>query len=85
MGDVLYRKALVCFSARFMTEYGTDDIEFMFPVYFDKFCIIAPKALKIPQWMAIFKCFNVYVWGLIVIANSICGYFWYLLKQWGLR
>lgn len=82
MGDVLYGKAYASFNARFIRDYGTDDIEFMTPVYFDKFCIIAPKASKIPEWMAIFKCFNVYVWCMIVVINTACGYFWYLLKRW---
>lgn len=57
----------------------------MSPVAFDKFCIIVPKAMKIPDWMAVFKGFNVYVWCVIVIGNSFYGYFWYLLKQWTLR
>lgn len=57
----------------------------MFPVFNDKFCVIAPKAQQIPQWIAIFRCFNVYVWILIVIINMACGYIWYLLKRWALR
>lgn len=85
IGDVLDRKVYASFNSRSVTFYGTDDIDFMFPVAFDKFCIIAPKAMKIPDWMAVFKGFNAYVWCLIVLGNSICGYFWYLLKQWTLR
>lgn len=65
-----------------MSDYGTNDIDYMFPVYSDKVCVIAPKALKVPQWMAIFKCFNMNVWLLIVFINTLCGYFWYLLKLW---
>lgn len=64
-----------------MTDYGTDEIEYMFPVFFDKLCVIAPKALRIPEWMAIFKCFDVTVWVLILIVNSICGCVWYILKE----
>lgn len=64
-----------------MTDYGTSEIEYMFPVFFDKLCVIAPKAQKIPEWMAIFKCFDVTVWVLILIVNSICGCVWYILKE----
>lgn len=64
-----------------MSDYGTDEIEYMFPYYFDKLCIIAPKALKIPQWMAIFKCFHVSVWVLFLIVNCFCGWFWFLMKR----
>lgn len=53
----------------------------MFPVYSDKVCVITPKALKVPQWMAIFKCFSLNLWFLIVLINTLCGYVWYLLKS----
>lgn len=38
--------------------------------------------LKVPQWMAIFKCFSMGLWFLIVFINTMCGYVWYLLKSW---
>lgn len=82
LGDVLYRRVYASFNGRFVGDYGTDDLEYMYPVFFDKFCIIAPKALKIPEWMAIFKCFDMTVWSLIIIVNVLCGYFWYILKRW---
>lgn len=85
MGDVIYHKADVSFNARFLTYYNTSEIEFLFPVYADKFCIITPKSKKIPQWKAIFKCFNSYVWGYLILMNSFCGCFWYLLKIWALK
>lgn len=81
LGDVLYRRVYASFNGRFVSDYGTDDIDYLFPVYSDKVCVIAPKALKIPQWMAIFKCFNKNLWLLIVFINSLCGYMWYLLKS----
>lgn len=82
---MLYRRVYASFNGRFVSDYGTNDIEYMFPVYSDKMCVIAPKALKVPDWIAIFKCFNVYLWILIVVVNSLCGYFWYLLKLWTSR
>lgn len=81
LGDVLYDRVDVAFNGRFMTKPESDDIEFLFPVLFDKLCIIAPKSLKIPAWMAIFKCFSVFVWCTIVVINTVCGCFWHVLKQ----
>lgn len=72
------------FNGRFKAYYQTYDIDYLAPVMFDEFCFIAPKALQIPQWMAMFKCFSINVWCVIVLMNIICGYFWYLLKQWTL-
>lgn len=68
------------FNSRFISDYGTNDIEYLFPVYSDKMCVMAPKALKIPQWMAIFKCFDRNLWLFIIFSNTLCGYIWYLLK-----
>lgn len=64
-----------------MTDYDTDDIEYMFPYYFDKLCVISPKALRIPEWMAIFKCFSATVWVSILVVNCVCGLCWVLLKR----
>lgn len=81
MGAVLYRNTFASFNGRFVRNYGTDEIEHMFPHFFDKLCIVAPKALKIPQWMAIFKCFSITVWISLLIVTCICGWFWFVLKQ----
>lgn len=82
MGDVLYRQAQISFNGRFVADYGTDEIDFMYPVYFDQFCIVAPKSLKIPEWLAIFKCFSTTVWAVIIGTNVVCGCGWYLLQRW---
>lgn len=81
LGDVLYGKAEASFNARFLLDYGTAQIEFMFPVLGDKMCVIAPAAQKIPQWTAIFKCFSVNVWISFAAVTCLCGGFWFLLKN----
>lgn len=82
IGDILANRADASFNARFLIEYDTSDIEFMFPVIADKLCVIAPAAEKIPQWTAIFKCFDVYVWSSFALVTCICGGFWFMLKVW---
>lgn len=81
IGSVLESKVYASFNGRFMTEYDTNDIDYMFPYYFDKLCVIAPKALKIPEWMAIFTCFTQSVWISLLAVNCLCGLFWFLLKR----
>lgn len=71
----------VTFIGHFLNDYGTDDIEYMFPYFFDKLCIVAPKAPRIPGWMAIFQCYDITVWISLLIMNSLCGGFWYILKR----
>ncbi|XP_037912067.1 uncharacterized protein LOC119652196 [Hermetia illucens] len=82
IGDVLYSKAGFSSNGRFVQDYGTSEIEFMYPTFFDKFCIIAPKAQQIPQWLAVFRCFNPYVWTLFLVSTTILGFIWYLFKKW---
>lgn len=81
IGSVLHSKVIASFNGRFLTDYDTNDIDYMFPYYFDKLCVISPKALKIPGWMAIFKCFSITVWLSFLVVNCLCGFFWFMLKR----
>lgn len=85
LGDILYRKAIISFNSRSVIDYGTHDIEFTTPVLSDKFCVVTPKAARIPGWMAIFKGFDINVWFSMLVLNCFCGYVWHLLKQFGQR
>lgn len=85
MGDVLYRRAYMSMNGRFVADYGSNEVDFMYPVNFDNFCIIAPKALEIPQWVAIFKCFSVNVWIAIVVSSFCCGAVWWKLRSNSIR
>lgn len=82
IGDVLYGRSDASFNGRFIQEYDSDEIEFMYAVNADQMCVIAPAAERIPQWMAIFKCFHLYVWISLPIVTCLCGVFWFLLKLW---
>lgn len=82
IADVLYGHADVAFNGRFLQKYGSPDIEFLLPILGDKVCVIAPAAEKIPQWKAIFRCFDAYCWfsfALITLLSSVC---FLLLKMW---
>lgn len=83
IGEILYGRADVSMNGRFIQEYDSPEIEFLFTVSADKMCVIAPAAERIPQWMAIFKCFNVYVWILLPVVTTLCGGFLFILKLWG--
>lgn len=80
MGDILYRRAFMSFNARFISDYGTNEIEYMYPIFLDRVCFICPKSLRFPEWMAILRCFSVNVWKTIIILNFGLGCVWYFLK-----
>lgn len=82
MGDVLYRLADANFNGRFIIDYESDEIEFLNPVFSDKFCIIAPSALQIPSWMSIFRCYSVGVWSLILATLLVCTILLHFLRKW---
>ncbi|XP_052902928.1 uncharacterized protein LOC128310342 [Anopheles moucheti] len=84
LGDLLQYRTDVSFNIRFMKYYGTHGIEFLHPIYSDQLCILAPKSLEIPQWLAIFLCFHPYVWVSFVVIGFFGGYCWYVLRRWGL-
>lgn len=81
IGDVLYQRADAAFNSRFIEDYDTNDIEFLYPVFSDKFCFIAPAALAIPSWKAIFQCFKTNVWWSIFLVEVMCSVFWYGLRH----
>lgn len=81
IGDILRKDIDISFNGRFIKYYDTFDVTFMTPVLFEKFCIVAPKALKIPEYLRIFQCFHPTVWAAIVIINLLLGCFWFVTKK----
>lgn len=79
IGDVIANRIDAAINSRFIIDYETSDIDFLYPVFDDQFCIIAPGALIIPSWRAIFMIFDTTVWMLIVCVDIVCAYFWYFL------
>lgn len=81
IGNILRKDIDVSFNGRFIKYYDTFDVNFMTPVLFENFCIVAPKALKIPEYLRIFQCFRPTVWVAIVIINLILGGVWFSTKK----
>lgn len=85
IGSVLHGKVFASFNGRFVKDYETTEVQYMFPYFFDKLCIIAPSATKVPGWMAIFKCFSAHVWLIILFVNGLCGIFWFWFKRFNIK
>lgn len=81
IGDILRKDIDVSFNGRFIKYYDTFDVDFMTPVLFENFCIVAPKALRIPEYLRIFQCFHPTVWAAIVIINLTLGCLWFCTKR----
>lgn len=73
LGDVLEQRVDMSVNSRFLDSYGTDDLDFVTPVFADKFCIVCPSAGRIPGWSAMFRCFAPEIWCGLIGANCICA------------
>lgn len=88
LGDIVYNRSDVAVNGRYIKDYGegTEDVvEFLDSVFFDRICVITPKAQEIPKWKAPLLIFSIYSWiGLfsIQLGSSLV---WYLLKKWETR
>lgn len=81
LGDLLYDTTDIAINSRFLVDYETNDIEFLFPIFSDQFCVIAPSADKLPEWTAIFRCFDRYAWTIIVVVQILCAIVWFVLRK----
>lgn len=82
LGDIVNRKMEISLNSRFLKLYYEtgDQIEFTYPIHSDQFCLLAPKAQRVPQWMAIFLIFDVNVWLLILLCVVLSGVVWWFMK-----
>lgn len=75
-GEVAYRKVDISFNSRFVESIDFDLVEYLTPVINDKFCLIVPKSSRVPQWLAIFRCFDVNTWILILFTYFVSAIYW---------
>lgn len=74
LGDILYGDADVAFNSRFLLSYDGsyyNNIEYLLPTLGDKVCVVAPAALRIPQWKSVFTCFDFYFWLAFITVTVV--------------
>ncbi|RZC42668.1 hypothetical protein BDFB_014653, partial [Asbolus verrucosus] len=79
LGDVVNRKVMFSGNGRFLMDYGTTEIEFTVPYDGDRFCLITPKALKVPRWKTLSNCFTIWSWFSISGICIVCVIIWYFI------
>lgn len=85
LGDVLEQRVDVSVNGRFVDDYDTTDLDFVLPVFSDRFCVVCPAASMIPSWSAIFRCYSAEIWSILCAVNLVCIGLWWLLRRWGRR
>jgi hypothetical protein len=77
-GDMVYNRADISFNSRFLRYDNTTDVEFTYPHDKEGFCIIVPKAEKIPEYLGLLVPFSFDLWiacGVYIIVTTA---FWYV-------
>jgi hypothetical protein len=85
LADVVYGRTEISFNSRFITWYGTDNIDFSIPISTDKVCIIAPKAKRIPKWKNMLVCYTREVWLSLLTVYVVCAICFYFLHKYQLQ
>lgn len=84
-GDVVYGRTDICFESFFVKKYSrnaNDDmlIEFTTQVEFDRLCVIAPKASKIPKYLRLYHFFPLSIWIFSILSHVLTYITWHLLQ-----
>ncbi|GLV40572.1 Ionotropic receptor 10a [Carabus blaptoides fortunei] len=80
-GLVAYRKVDISFNTRFVDGFGSEVVEYLTPVINDKFCLVVPKASRIPQALSLFRCFDLNSWLLILFTYIVASMYWYAVQR----
>lgn len=66
LGPVMSGDAIISFNSRFVKDYNTQDIEFSYPYVMDELCIMVPPSDRVPNYITIFRVFDMMVWAALV-------------------
>lgn len=82
-GDIINDRADAAFNARFITDYGINDFDFLYPVYSDQYCIVAPAAEALPKYPQAMRCFTRNVWIGLLSIQFILALLWGVIRESG--
>jgi hypothetical protein len=79
-GDIIYDRADISFNSRFLRYDYINDVDFTYPHDKEGFCIIVPKAERIPEYLCLFLPFHPVLWLACGVSIIVTATFWYLTK-----
>jgi hypothetical protein len=74
--DVIHRKVVYGANSRTINN-APAGIEFTIPYVTNELCVVVPKALKLPNWAILIKCFDQLSWTSIALTVATSGIFWH--------
>lgn len=82
-GDVVYDRTDVYFESFFIKKYSSnfqEDVDFSVYFNFDRVCVLAPKAHKVPKWLRIYHFFPLSIWIGTTLTHIVMCVTWYFLQ-----
>mgnify|MGYP005985097755 FL=1 len=77
--DLYDRKIVYGANARYVFNFDDQGLAFTVPHFVEDLCVVVPKALKIPKWTGLFRCFNKTSLLFISVTCVVCTIFWYFI------
>lgn len=84
----MYGRTDICFESFFVKKHSFQNnmlIEFTTQIEFDRVCVIAPKAPKIPKWLRIYHFFPLSIWIFSMLSHVLTYITWHLLQTFNPR
>uniref|UniRef100_T1H116 Ionotropic glutamate receptor C-terminal domain-containing protein n=1 Tax=Megaselia scalaris TaxID=36166 RepID=T1H116_MEGSC len=80
-GEVSYSKFDIVGMLHFITDNQGMDYEFLHPIFFDNYCVVAPIANSMPLFIASMKCFTLGSWIFIFAIPYISAFILKILNK----
>jgi hypothetical protein len=81
LGDLVYHRSDISLNGVFLKDYKSKEIVFTVTIQFDKLCVAVPSSRPIPNWKAIFLCFERDVWTCIIVTYFVTAIVWYIMRR----
>ncbi|KAJ8871972.1 hypothetical protein PR048_028312 [Dryococelus australis] len=77
LGHLVNRQADLSINSRYIRDYGSQDVEFTAPaIAQERLCVLTPRALPVPTWVTMVRCYSWQMWVLIVLTFAACSLLW---------
>jgi hypothetical protein len=81
LGYIVYDLIDLVANGMFVTDQKTGNFEFTNVYFYDEICVVAPKAERIPHWLAVFKCFHWQTWIFLTCTCLVSLLFWFIFDN----
>jgi len=79
--DIADGEADIAMNSVFLKVSYVAHIDHITPViHFGKMCVLVPKALRVPVWVSLFRCFSIVLWAVLIVTYILSAIFLHALR-----